>query len=502
MINSVRRFCLLPLAFCLFAACTAKPTATEEITVWQPRGKWTGRAGQQTDPFISTTGQLRITWEARGASGSEATPFRIVLHSDVSGRPLLTAVDRRGPGKDVTYVTEDPRSFFLVVESDSLEWSVEVAEGFAATRGDRANGVADCSTITAANTDDCVRLNEIQVLGTHNSYHVAPPPALLAALGDRARNIEYTHRPLTEQLSELGIRKFELDVFADPEGGRYAAPAAFRMVKDLGPVDPLLREPGFKVIHTQDIDYRTTCVTLKTCLTALRDWSRSNPGHVPIMVMIEAKDAPLDDAGGRGYVKPIRIGVGELRALDEEIRSVFDDDHVVTPDRVRGKHTTLAEAIQSDGWPLLKQVRGKFLFALDNTDEHRTDYLSGNPSLEGRMLFVSSDPGQPSAAFIKMNEALGEDGARIRQRVGERFVIRTRADIPTEEARSGSTTRRDSAFGSGAQYVSTDYPEPSPFGSGYIARLPGAERLAARCNPVNAPKGCRDEWLEPPARPR
>ena len=35
-----------------------------------------------------------------------------------------------------------------------------------------------------------------------------------------------------------------------------------------------------------------------------------------------------------------------------------------------------------------------------------------------------------------------------------------------------------------------------PFGSGYLARLPGAEKLAARCNPVNAPAGCRNEWLE------
>jgi hypothetical protein len=90
---------------------------------------------------------------------------------------------------------------------------------------------ADCSTITAENTGDCVRLNQIQVLGTHNSYHLAPEPPMLAALGPRARDIEYSHRPLTEQLSALGVRKFELDVFADPEGGRFAEPAAFRMVK-------------------------------------------------------------------------------------------------------------------------------------------------------------------------------------------------------------------------------------------------------------------------------
>ena len=117
------------------------------------------------------------------------------------------------------------------------------------------------------------------------------------------------------------------------------------------------------------------------------------------------------------------------------------------------------------------------------------------------MLFVSSMPGEPSAAFIKMNETLdasqGEGENAIREQVRRGFIIRTRADIPTMEARNGSTARRDAAFRSGAQYVSTDYPEPSPFGSGYIARLPSAEHLPARCNPISAPRGCRDEWLEP-----
>jgi hypothetical protein len=357
--------------------------------------------------------------------------------------------------------------------------------------------IADCSPITRENTDDCVRMNQIQLLGTHNSYHIAPEAPLLAALGSRAPETEYTHKPLITQLSELGIRKLELDVFADPEGGRFATPAALRTLKGLDPVAPGLKEPGFKVLHTPDVDYRTTCVTLRACLTTIRDWSRSHPTHVPIMVMIEVKDTPLDDPNGMGFVKPLPIGAPEFRALDEEIRSVFDAEHLVTPDRVRGTHRTLAEAIKTDGWPLLRAARGKILFSLDNTDAHRDDYLRGNPSLEGRILFVSSTPPEPSAAFIKMNEALGNEEQQIRERVRSGFLIRTRADVPPAEGRTGSTARRDAAFRSGAQYVSTDYPEPSPFGSGYIARLPGADRFVARCNPVNAPRGCRDEWLEP-----
>ena len=354
-----------------------------------------------------------------------------------------------------------------------------------------------CAAITAANTDDCVRLNEIQVLGTHNSYHIAPEPKILAVLGENARNIEYTHKPLVEQLSRQGIRKFELDVFADPEGGRYAKPWALQNIDGLDPVGRELLEPGFKVIHTQDVDFRTTCGTLKMCLTTIRDWSRANAWHVPIMVMIEAKDAPIKNRGAITFVQPLRVGAAEFRALDAEIRSVFSEDHLLTPDDVRGRHATLWKAIESDGWPSLKASRGKVLFALDNTDAHIADYLGGSSALEGRVLFVSSEPGRPSAGFLKLNDALGAEGKLIRPRVLDGFLIRTRADIPTDEARSGSTIRRDAAFQSGAHYVSTDYPDVSPFGSGYTARLPGAERLAARCNPVNAPRGCRDEWLEP-----
>ena len=118
----------------LFAACgTASPPA-EEITVWRPLGKWSGGGLLQTDPFISNTGQLRVTWEARDQAPSQAGTLKISLHSDVSGRALAVVVDRRGAGREVTYVSEDPRSFFLVIESKHLDWSVEVAEGIPAIR--------------------------------------------------------------------------------------------------------------------------------------------------------------------------------------------------------------------------------------------------------------------------------------------------------------------------------------------------------------------------------
>ena len=75
------------------------------------------------------------------------------------------------------------------------------------------------------------------------------------------------------------------------------------------------------------------------------------------------------------------------------------------------------------------------------------------------------------------------------------YLVRTRADADTVEARAGNTVPRDAALASGAQFVSTDYPVEDPaFGTGYVVRIPGG--MPARCNPVNAPPACREAGLE------
>ena len=88
----------------------------------------------QTDAFISDTGSMRLRWETRNESAPGQGFFRVTVHSDVSGRPLIEAVDVQGVGSATTYVTEDPRPFFLAVESANLDWSVSAEEAVAATR--------------------------------------------------------------------------------------------------------------------------------------------------------------------------------------------------------------------------------------------------------------------------------------------------------------------------------------------------------------------------------
>jgi len=101
-----------------------------------------------------------------------------------------------------------------------------------------------------------------------------------------------------------------------------------------------------------------------------------------------------------------------------------------------------------------------------------TDYRAGNPALEGRVLFTDASPGHPDAAFVKENDPL-VDPARISSRVEAGYIVRTRADADTVQARTGETAQREAALESGAQYVSTDYPVPDPdFGTGYFVAIP------------------------------
>lgn len=335
-----------------------------------------------------------------------------------------------------------------------------------------------------------VRLNQIQVLATHNSYHVEPEPTLLdalrGALGPAADGFQYTHRPLDAQL-DAGVRQIELDVFVDDaDGGHYADPV---LVPALGldPVDPALREPGLKVIHVQEVDYRSTCTTLAACLSTVRAWSDAHPRHLPITIQIEAKDGTIPDPG-LGFVTPLPWDGAAFADLEAEIAVVLPPERVLSPAEVRGRFPTLGEAVRAGRWPRLDDVRGQVLFVLDDGGAKRDAYRAERPDLADRTIFVDVPESDPDAAVMVVNDPIGS-ADRIRALVAAGYLVRTRADTDTVEARTGDTARRDAALASGAQFVSTDYVWPDErFGTGYAVDLPGD--APARCNPVNAPPQC------------
>lgn len=341
--------------------------------------------------------------------------------------------------------------------------------------------------------DSLLKINQIQVIGTHNSYHagLAPSEAKLMRDANPAlfQALEYGHLPLDQQF-DAGVRQIELDVYADSEGGRYSHPAGVDAVAAAGlPRDPdfdpegLMKKPGFKVMHVQDFDVRSNCQQFVACLKVVRTWSRAHRKHVPIFILIETKQEELP---AKYHARsPEKFTAATFDALDAEIRSVFAPNEMISPDQVRGAHATLEEAVLHGEWPALASARGKVMFLMDQRPVGPV-YLEGHPALRGRLIFTNAVPGQADAAFTEENEGSQEAIAAL---VRKGYLVRTRTDADTKQARSNDTARRDIALASGAQFLSTDYPksEPSQW-SPYSVTLGGD--AVARCNPVNAPPSC------------
>ncbi len=329
-----------------------------------------------------------------------------------------------------------------------------------------------------------LKMNQTQVIGSHNSYKMEierPLMSLILAERPEAIGLDYAHISLREQL-DLGLRSLEIDVLYDPDGGRFAKPKGLDMLKAQGmeanPYDAeAMMNPGFKVLHVPDIDFRSHCATFKLCLSDIREWSQSHRDHLPIIITINPKSSGL---GRPGFTEVIPFDKKVLDALDKEIFEIFKAADLVTPARVKGKAKTLRQAIVEKGWPNLAQVRGKILFVLDAGEELAELYLTGDEDYT-RPMFSDTDLQSPHAAFFIMNDPVRQE-KEIAERVKQGFMVRTRADADTREARTGDKTRLEAAMRSGAQVISTDY---------YLTSLSPKKDFEitmdgkySRCNPV------------------
>ncbi len=293
-----------------------------------------------------------------------------------------------------------------------------------------------------------LRLNQLQYVGTHNSYHLQD-----LSRERPLRESNYSHATLDVQL-DRGVRSFELDMH--------------------------YRDGEFVVFHVPKIDEKTTCPTLAEGLATVRKWSDAHPRHVPISFLFELKkEGPIFD-------KRIKeIDAAGFDRLDAVLREGFPGERIITPDVVRGDATTLRDAVTSRGWPGLADARGKVLFILHDDDKKRALYLEGHPSLRGRAMFVRSDPSRDDAATLVMDNPRD---AEIPKMVAAGYFVRTCADSGLH----GNVSRRDAALASGAHILSTDFPAgEAQTGTGYLVEF--ADGVPARVNPINGPKGMGGE---------
>lgn len=358
-----------------------------------------------------------------------------------------------------------------------------------------------------AGDDSCIRpwldanmhINQLQFVGTSESYKLAPSEAMLSLIrmGSRkdAEALDFAEPPLADQL-DAGARSLEFDVAYDPKGGQFKNPAGASMadeVLDPGYVDTMSK-PGFKVIHVLDVDFHSRCLTLKDCLTEVAAWSRAHKNHLPILIALHTNDAKTPMPGA---TEPVPFDANAFVDLDAEIRAVFAADELIMPDQVQGTHATLREAVQAGFWPRLGDARGKVIFLLDDKAEKTNLYTGAAKSLEGRPMFVAAGEDSPLASFICIDDPL-KDQARISSDVASGFIVKTRADVDTREARDNKTDRREAAFASGAQIVATNFLMPDKKIGDYQVTFKATSGHSARCDAKLAGQQCVS-W---DARPR
>jgi hypothetical protein len=327
--------------------------------------------------------------------------------------------------------------------------------------------------------NDTMRLNHYKVLASHNSYKKNPNSKVIKFLSKFKKQLgpsndpeqmDYGHLPLPQQFDEYNIRGIEIDINYDPKGGLYRKRKVNKLITGLRQKvkDPLMKQPGFKVLHIADVDYETNYLTFKQVLNELKTWSAAHPNHTPIFVNIESKGFNPGDESGflrfLGFKRALQFNEDAFRALDKEIFDVLSADNIFQPNDLKANFPNIKERLNQQGWPLLKDCLGKIIFILEGNNQDLYEKSGVN-----RPMFVYNPPNGENTAFVVKNDPIGNE--QEIELLTQKYIVRTRSDAGTLEARANDYKRFNAAIKSGAQIISTDYYKPDPRLGSFVIKL-------------------------------
>ena len=280
-----------------------------------------------------------------------------------------------------------------------------------------------------------VKINEIAVLGTHNSYQMTetlPNRMLMKMLsiitfGAVQDKTDFEMDTFTDQL-EHGVRNLELDIETADDNG----------------------EISFVVSHIPVLESVSSAYDFEKALEEIALWSDNNPGHLPVYLLVEPKSfVPLVN-NLKGFTLEYAL------ELDKTVRQTLGD-RLITPKDAMGEYASLKEMRMDDSWPTLEEAAGKIIVLLHKCDV-TPEYIAVDETISTQSMFpmlgFSDDIDMSYASFILANRpqsAARNSGMLIDER---NLIVRTRADsYPTF-----SDERYEFAEECGAQIVTTDYP--------------------------------------------
>ena len=277
------------------------------------------------------------------------------------------------------------------------------------------------------------RLNDIRFVGTHNSYKAYNPSAekLMRRLIAPLRFAEggewsYGREPLSAQFDK-GIRSIELDVMREKD--------------------------GFRCAHIPLVDFACVCPDFSLALKEIALWSDAHPGHLPITVLIEAKETFL--SGGMGFH---RFTLEDVLLLEETVAEALGE-RLYTPADMLGEHENFVQLCAANDYPALGALLGKVLVIYHADMGTTRDYAAHYPTPRAHKMFLSVfswtlrfEEDTDYACFVIENES---GSFFMAKNTGEfNMLVRTRMDVfpwrfDEWEAQALST---------GAFILTTDYP--------------------------------------------
>ena len=290
-------------------------------------------------------------------------------------------------------------------------------------------------------SNESLRLNDIQVLATHNSYKTMPnmyiSKPLLWIAGERVRNGHYEMPYLTTQLDN-GIRGLELDIT------KYG--------------------DEFILMHDPITDWRTNGSDFVLALEEINIWMDNNPNHIPIHIMLQVRSSWTIFSPKFGKVRQ-----GDLLMMDDILSNAFGDERIIKPSDVIGEQDiTLKQAVEDNGWPLLSDCLGKIYFTiLFDGDTTEQEYVNIDPTFKTQKSFIFTRPHEDNKDYAAIILSDGPFNDRLPELINGNYIVRSRIDVQYGYA----LERHRQAIEVGAQILATDYPEGHKYDDPYICRL-------------------------------
>ena len=150
-----------------------------------------------------------------------------------------------------------------------------------------------------------------------------------------------------------------------------------------------------------------------------------------------------------GFKRCIPFDQKAFLDLEQEISAILTPSQIFKPSDFKKNYSTLQERVVAEGWPLLEELRGRFIFILEGSNNHIYR------AFVSPMLFQYGNQSDANTVFLLRNNAVASE-TEIRELTSQ-FIVRTRSDAGSVESRANNYDTWNAALRSGAQIISTDY---------------------------------------------